>query len=127
VRASAAKRAALRMFPYTQRRLAPQLCCLLLTLAVSSIPLDGMPAPRTSSLITLRTTFVPFDTSIQSPTLTVVEFSVGAPSSKRTDLAANGISFPIPHHRQFACCRVLDKHAHSGAVALVTGRSPPLA
>ena len=125
MRASAIYRAALRMLPYTRRRTAPQLCCLLLALAVISIPLNEMPAPQASSLISLRTTFVPFDTSIQSPDLTVVQLSIGAPSVKRIVLASNAISFPAPHHRDFACYREPDRRGPSGAVVLVTGRSPP--
>ena len=106
-------------------RAAARLGCLLLVLAVISIPLKGMPPPRTSSLIPLRTTFVPFDASIQAPELTSVQFSIGAPSAKRTLLASNAISLPTPHQDDLVLCREPDRAGTSGVVALVTGRSPP--
>ena len=96
VRASAPSRAALRMFPHTQWRAARQLCCLLLSLALISIPLNGALALRASILIPLGTTLVPLGTSIQSPNPTLVQFSVAAPSGRRIVLATNTIRFPIP-------------------------------
>ena len=127
MRANAPNRAALRMLLYARRWVKPQLCCLLLTLAVIAIPLNGIPAPRMSSLVPLRTILLPFDTSIQAPDQTVVQFTAGAPSGTRIDLAWNAISFPGTHDRDFACCRVPDGRGHPGAVVLPTGRSPPLA
>ena len=127
MKASATSRAALRMLPYTQRPTTPQLCCLLLMLAVISLPLNGMPAPRTSSLAPLQTGFAPFDTTIQAPDLTVVQLSVGALPGKRIALAWNATSLPAPQHRDFASYPEPDRYGPSGPVALVTGRSPPLA
>ena len=114
MRASATYRAALRMVFYARRRTTRQLCCLLLTVAFISIPLSGMTAPRASSLLPLRTTLVPFDTSIQSPNPTVVQFSVAAPSGRRIALASNTASFPIPQHRSMPIDMVIYDHCGSG-------------
>ena len=128
MRASATDSTALIMLSRTLRRAAAQLGSLLLTLAVISIPLKGMPANRAASLIPLKTTFVPFDTSLQSPELTVVQFSIGVRSGKRTiPLASNAISLPTQHHPDFVSCREPNHCRTSGVVALVTGRSPPAA
>jgi len=125
VRASATYRAALRMIFYTPRRTTRQLCCLLLAVALISIPLSGMTAPRASSLISLRTTFVPFDTGIQSPGPTAVQFSVAAPSGKRISLASDANSFHVPLNHEVVPYRALDRHGHSGVVAVANVRSPP--
>lgn len=125
MRASATNIATLHMLAGIWRRAAAQLGCLVLALAIISIPLKGMPAPRPSSLIPLRTTFVPFDTNIQAPELTSVQFSMGVPSGKRTMLASNAISLPTPHQDHLVLCREPDRAGTSGVVALVTGRSPP--
>jgi len=127
VKASATYKTALRMLPYIRWRAARQLCCLLLTVAVISIPLNGISASRASGLIPLKTIFVPFDTSIQSPGLTLVEFSVGTPSGSRIVMASNAISFPVPHLRDFARYLEPGRRGVAGAVVLVTARSPPLA
>lgn len=127
MRASATYRAALRMLPYTQRRPAPQLCRLLLTLVLVSVPLKGMPAARASRLIPLRTTFVPFDTSIQSPNPTAIQFSVAAPSDRRVALAPSTISFPIPQQQNVSPDMVIDDHCRSGVPGFPCIRSPPRA
>ena len=127
MRASAAYRAALRMLPYTKRWAVPQLCCLLLAFALISIPLNGMPAPRSPSLVPLKTAFVPFGTSIQSPDPTVVQFSVAAPSGRRIVLASNTISFPIPQPRSVPRDTAIDGHCRSGITGFPSVRSPPRA
>jgi len=125
MRASARYRAALRMLRYTQPRINRQLCALLLALALVSIPLSGIAAPRASSLVPLRTTFVPFDASIQSPNPTPAQFSIAAPSVKRIAIASNANAFPIPPNRDSQSYLTSDSHGHSGAVVLASGRSPP--
>ena len=104
-----------------------QLYCLLLTLVLVTIPLNGMPAPRASSLVSLRTTFVPFDTSIGSISPTTVQFSVAAPSGRRIALAPNAISFPIPQFHSVARDIAIDDHCRSGVTGFPSVRSPPRA
>jgi len=125
VRASAPSRAALRMFPHTQWRAARQLCCLLLSLALISIPLNGALAPRASILIPLGTTLVPLGTSIQSPNPTLVQFSVAAPSGRRIVLATNTIRFPIPLDRCASRDIAIESHRRSEFAGLPSVRSPP--
>ena len=127
MRASATYRAALRMLPYTHRRAVPQLCRLLLALALVSIPLSGMPAPRASNLSPLRMTFVPFGTSFQTPSLPVVHCSIAARSGRRVVLASNTVSFPILHNGSVLADAVIDDHCRSGVAGLPSVRSPPRA
>ena len=127
MKASATYRVALRRLAHAGRRPVPQLFCLLLTLVLVAIPLNGMPAPPTPSLIPLRTTFVPFDASIESPTLTAVQISVAAPSARRIALASNTISFPIPQHHSVARDVAIDGQCRSGITGLPSIRSPPRA
>jgi len=86
-----------------------------------------MLAPRASSLIPLNTSFVPFDTSIQSPNPTVVEFSVAAPSGKRIVLASNTISLRIPRDRSILGDLVIGDFRCSGVASLPSVRAPPQA
>jgi len=127
LRAGDTDRSTLRRPARIKRRVSSQLCCLLLGLAVISIPLNGMAAQRASSLIPLRTHFVPFDTAIQAPDLTVAQYTAGVPSDRRITLAWNQNSLPIPDNRNFVRCGVFDSSCHSGADILLRGRSPPAA
>jgi hypothetical protein len=115
------------MLRYISRRAVREVCCFLLTLAVISIPLNGMPAPRASSLIPLNTSFVSFDTSIQSPNLTVVQFSVAAPSGKRIVLASSTISLRIPQDRSILGDLVIGDFCRFGAASFPSVRAPPQA
>jgi len=97
-------------------------------LALLAVPLNGMAASRTSSLTPLRTTFVPFDSSLQASNPAAVQFSVAASSAKRIVLAANVSAFSMqPNLDLVSCCWTLDGHAQTGADAIASGRSPPSA
>jgi len=127
VRASAKYSAALRMLPYTERRALRQLYRLLLALALMTVPLSGMPALRTSSLILLRTSFVPFDASVESPGPAVFQVSFVGPSSRRIELAPNTISNPIARHQIVSRETTIETRSLSGLTGLPSARSPPRA
>jgi len=103
-----------------------QLCYVIVALALVSIPLSGMATPRASSVIPLRTTFVPFDASLEPLNPPVAQFNVAAPSCKRTVLAWNGTAFPMPPNRRRESYWTFDSHSHSRPTALPSGRSPPV-
>jgi hypothetical protein len=113
------------MLSYIQGGPVPQLCRLFLIFAVISIPLNTARGPHTSVLAPLRTTFVPFETSVQSPVVTLAQFSIGAPSGKRIALGPNAFALPFPQNRDFASYRAFDNRSHSRPATAVTGRSPP--
>jgi hypothetical protein len=113
------------MLRYTQRLSARQLCRLILALALASIPLADLATPRTSILIPLCASLVPFDTSIQSPPPAPAQFSIAAPSVKRIALAWNANAFPMPPRDALISHRTPDSRRHCGMVALASARSPP--
>jgi hypothetical protein len=69
------KIAAFRMTPYIQRFGWSQVCCLIFTLAVFSLPLAGKEATQTPILIPLATKLVPLGTSLESPQEIVFQLS----------------------------------------------------
>ena len=127
MRASVRYRAALRMLLYTQRRAGLQLGCLLLALALLTIPLNGVATPEASSLSPLRTTFIPFEAAIQSPSPTVVQFSLATLAAKKIVLAWNAGALAMSVIGAFVPAPTLDTHAPSGTVVFTNGRSPPRA
>jgi hypothetical protein len=109
-----------------QRRIGLQLCHALLTLALVSVPLTPTSAPRTQSLLPLRTSFVPFDASLELPTTTVVQFSVAASSTKRAIFAPLANSLPIPHHQVLSHDPATGQVCQFEATGLPGARSPPV-
>jgi hypothetical protein len=94
-------------------------------MALISIPSNGMSVLRGPNLAPLRTSFVPFDASLQSPDPVVVQFSIAAPSGKRVVLASNVNSYAIFRNFALVPYCALDRHGQGGAVAILSGRSPP--
>jgi hypothetical protein len=127
VSASAKKNAGLRISFYTPRRGFRQICLLLLTLAVCILPLNGARPAQSPILVPLRTTFVPFDSSVGAPNLAPIQVDFSLALVKHIGLG-NGPTF------QFAApdCRLAsavepDGCGRSTFVAFVSGRSPPFA
>src|SRR5579862_1977847 len=106
MRASARKRAALRMPSYSHGRIALQLSSALLALALTAIPMNGIVS--WSSVLSLRTTFEPLTSSIQMPDRTLAPFSIAAASIKRVVLAANAKPGAAPLLRELAADHALD-------------------
>ena len=112
---------------HTRQQSVARIFTLLLTLVLVSIPLNGMEQPRTSGLIPLRTTFVPFNTTAESPTSRSAQISVGAPSARRILLASNTASFAILQHHTNLPDVAIDSYCRSGLTGLPSVRSPPQA
>jgi hypothetical protein len=113
------------MLPYIQRRMGSQLLHLLLALALFAIPLNRSSAAQKSLLLPLRTTFVPFDATIEPPTPTVVQFSVAGASSKRAIFAPAANSFALQCPTIAACDLPSGRVRRYGATRLPGARSPP--
>lgn len=101
--------------------------CLVLAFSLIVLPVSGPGDTHGPVLSSLRTTFVPFDASVESPSPTPLQFSVAPVSNGRLALAWTLASYlSIPEHDLFGSFNV-DNFGHSTFIAFVSGRSPPLA
>ena len=128
-KASTAKKiAAFRMPPYTRRPICSQLGCLVLALAVLTLPLAGIRFERAPILTPIATELVPLATSLQSPPSSPVDLpsllaparlvlgplpsAVFGPNADSKGLIHNLTSFGFPDSRP---------------IDIPNGRSPPSA
>jgi len=99
----------------------------LIALALVTLPLNVPGLSRESVLTPLRTTFTPFNASVEAPTAPAIQFSFAAISGGRVALAPGSTSYlAAPTYGRFSPINV-DGHRYSTFVAFVSGRSPPLA
>ena len=125
--ASGAKRSAARMILYNARVVSQQLCLLIVAFALALIPLNGIPGQQTSAIVELRTTFLPFSASIQSPHPIGPHVSTAALLSKRVVLARNATVLLKPQNRATLIERVVCCTGDLNGSELHGPRSPPQA
>ena len=118
------KIAAFRMASYSQRLRCSQLSCLIVTIAVFSIPLAGREATQTSVLIPLATKLVPFGTSLESPPVVVFQFPELAGPAKIPFGPFPRVGFE-PNIRVGAPNLPVVRLADWGQIDVPHGRSPP--
>jgi hypothetical protein len=118
------KIAAFRMTSYIQRLGCPQVCCLIATLAIFSLPLAGGEATQTPILIPLATKLVPLGTSLESAPVVVFQFPELAGSAKIPFGPLPRVGFE-PNIRAGAPNIPIVRLPDLGQIDVPHGRSPP--
>jgi len=123
---SANRKAAPRVSFYTSRRLSPRLCLLFVALTLATLPLNEVSISRAPTLIPLRTIFIPFDSSLETPSPPILQLSVLTILSKRIALAHSWASGLVAPDHVAPSDLEIDGRVPSGFVTFRSGRSPPL-
>jgi hypothetical protein len=112
LRAKGRYAAARKATAHSLRRSVARLCCLLIALAVSILPLRDV-HPAASILIPLTTRFVPLNTSIELPPAPATQISVTAAAGGRIVLCSGPTSYVATQDRGFIHELLYASHALS--------------
>jgi hypothetical protein len=98
----------------------------LMSLALCILPVDLMHGSRASILASLRTSMVPFDASVETPSTTQLQFGMVATArSQRLAMTVASAAFVVARDCGVSCDFVVDGGDGAADLPVESGRSPP--